>query len=97
MKKNHCIKRFVFSALFLVLIMSISVSGVSQNVFTSQRNAEKATAILDCDIENLDFLKEVNADIPLTSEDAVDDKVAQNSFDTYIDEDNNTYYWLIVK
>ena len=94
MKKNHCIKKFVFSALLLVFIMSISVSGVSQNDFTSQRNAEKAISILDCDKENLDFIKEVNADIPLTSDDTVGDKVAQNSLDTYVDEDKNTYYYL---
>ena len=93
MKKRR-IRSCIFSALLLILIMSISVSGISENAFTAQKNTDKATAIADCDKENLDFVRTVNTDIPLGTDETGDARIAQSDLDTYVDENNNTFYYL---
>lgn len=93
MKKRR-IRSCMFSALFLVLIMSISVSGISESAFTAQKNTDKAATIIDCDKENLNFVRTVNTDIPLGKDETGDDRIAPSTLDTYVDENNNTFYYL---
>ena len=94
MKKHQKIKKVAFSALLLALIVSISVSDASQNVYAYKKAVGETTATFVCSKGDLKFVEKVDIVLPLISNSTVEVRTVPSGLDTYVDENNNTYYYL---